>query len=57
MKRISIAVQYIVVLGLVGFMLYTFFRPVPAPVVEREGWNNWEGFHAISFAGIDRQNS
>ena len=55
MKKISIAVQWMVLIALVGFSLYAFFRPAPKPAYTPETWNSWDGFLAVSFAGIGRR--
>ncbi len=55
MKKISIAVQWMVLIALVGFGVYAFLRPAPKPEYEPETWNSWNGFLALSYAGVGRR--
>lgn len=52
MKRISIGLQWLLVLGLAGFAGSTLLKGRPQPERQPETWRSWQGFMALSYAGI-----
>lgn len=54
MKRLSIAIQWLVVLAFAGLAAYPFLKGRPLPERRPETWRNWQGFMALSYAGIGK---
>ena len=57
MKKFSIWIQWLIVLGLAGFVAYPFLKGRPKPERHPETWRSWEGFMALSYPGIGEGNS
>ncbi len=55
MKKISILVQWLVILILAAVVTYIVWRPLPQPDYQPETWNTWEGLTVLSYAGIARR--
>lgn len=55
MKRISILVQWVVILVLAAVVTYILWRPLPRPEYRPETWNSWDGLTVLSYAGIARR--
>ena len=54
MKKLSIVVQWVVLVALVAFIVYVAFRPTPQPDYATESWQDWNGVTVLSYAGIAR---
>ncbi len=54
MKRWLNFTQWLVFAVLVAVILWLVFRPAPPVEYKPEVWSNWEGFMAISYAGVTR---
>ena len=52
MKKTSILLQWLVVLALAGLAAYPFIKGRPRPERRPETWRSWQGFMALSYAGI-----
>lgn len=52
MKKLSILLQWLVVLALAGLAAYPFIKGRPRPERRPETWRGWHGFMALSYAGI-----
>ena len=52
MKKLSILLQWLVVLALAGLSAYPFIKGRPLPERRPETWRGWHGFMALSYAGI-----
>ena len=52
MKKISVGLQWLLVLGLAGFVASAFLKGRPRPERQPETWRSWQGFMALSYAGI-----
>ena len=52
MKKLSILLQWLVVVALVGLSAYPFIKGRPRPERRPETWRGWHGFMALSYAGI-----
>lgn len=52
MKKLSILVQWFLVLGFLGFAAYTLLKGRPVPDRQPESWRGWQGFMALSYPGI-----
>jgi hypothetical protein len=52
MKKLSIFLQWVLIIGVVVGVLYTAFKPTPPPVYQPAAWKSWEGFFVLSYAGI-----
>ncbi|OQA29229.1 MAG: Poly-beta-1,6-N-acetyl-D-glucosamine N-deacetylase precursor [Verrucomicrobia bacterium ADurb.Bin345] len=57
MKKLFIIVQWLVVLLLAGFAAWVSLKPSPQPAYHPDEWHSWNGFMAISYAGIGRHTS
>ncbi|HNX33757.1 MAG TPA: hypothetical protein PKM57_03965 [Kiritimatiellia bacterium] len=57
MKKLSIAVQWLVLVALVALTAYVIFRPTPQPDYAPETWQDWNGVTVLSYAGIARHES
>jgi len=56
-KKLFVLAQWLVVALLAGFIAWAVFRPKPEPDYQPETWRSWDGFMAISYAGIARHAS
>ena len=54
MKRAVNVIQWLVFVGLVLFMVWLVYRPSPPLDYKPLTWCNWDGFMAISYAGVTR---
>ena len=54
MKKISIFLQWLVVLGVLALVAYPFVKGRPRPDRQPETWRGWQGFMALSYAGIGK---
>lgn len=52
MRTITNLMQWIVILALVGWLGHLALRKAPAPDYDPDTWNAWEGFYALSYAGV-----
>jgi len=52
MKKLSIALQWLVVAALAALALQPFIKGRPLPERQPETWRNWQGFMALSYAGV-----
>lgn len=52
MRKISVGLQWLLVLGLAGFAASAFLKGRPLPERAPETWRSWQGFMALSYAGI-----
>ena len=52
MKTISTSIQWLVVLAIAGFAAYPFLKGRPQPDRQPETWRSWQGFMALSYAGV-----
>lgn len=52
MKKLSILLQWLVVLALVGLAALPFIKGRPLPERRPETWRGWHGFMVLSYAGI-----
>ena len=52
MRKFFIALQWLLVLGLAGFVASAFLKGRPRPERQPETWRSWQGFMALSYAGI-----
>lgn len=57
MKKISILVQWLVVLGFLGFAAYALLKGRPVPDRQPASWRGWQGFMALSYPGIEKGDS
>lgn len=57
MKKLSIVVQWLVLIALLAFVGYVVFRPTPQPDYARETWQEWNGVTVLSYAGIARSDT
>ncbi len=55
MRKLSILIQWIVLLGVAGFIGYILLRRPPQPEYTPEHWRSWEGVTLLSYAGIARR--
>ena len=56
-KKLFIVVQWLVVLLMAGFAAWVSLKPTPQPAYHPDEWHSWNGFMAISYAGIGRHTS
>lgn len=54
MKRLFNFMQWLVFAGLAVTIVWLVFRPSPPLEYKPEVWSNWDGFMAISYAGVTR---
>ena len=54
MKKLSILVQWLVILGIAALVAYPFVKGRPRPDRRPEEWRSWRGFMALSYAGIGK---
>jgi len=52
MKRLSILIQWLLVLGFLGFAGYALLKAKPVPDRQPDSWRTWQGFMALSYPGI-----
>ncbi|MGD9611635.1 MAG: hypothetical protein AB7V22_01890 [Kiritimatiellia bacterium] len=52
MKKLSLLVQWLVVLALAGLAAYPFIKGRPLPERRPKTWRGWQGFMVLSYAGI-----
>ena len=52
MRKLSVALQWLLVLGLAGFAASALLKGRPRPERQPETWRSWQGFMALSYAGI-----
>ncbi len=57
MKKLSILLQWLVVLGFLGFAAYALLKGRPVPDRQPASWRGWQGFMALSYPGIEKGNS
>lgn len=55
MRRLFNLLQWSAFFGLVAWLVWGVTRPVAPPDYDRSSWNSWDGFLAISYAGVPRQ--
>ncbi|MCC5847536.1 MAG: hypothetical protein JJU29_05520 [Verrucomicrobia bacterium] len=53
MKKLFIAFQWLVLLAAAAGLGWLLFRPTPKPRHEPEIWQHWQGFHVLSYEGIN----
>ena len=54
MKKLSIFIQWLVVLGIAALVAYPFVKGRPVPDRHPENWRGWQGFMALSYPGIGK---
>ena len=54
MKKLSIAIQWLVILGIVALVAWPFIKGRPVPDRQPQNWRNWQGFMVLSYAGIGK---
>jgi len=52
MKKLSIFIQWLLVLGFLGFAVHALLKGQPLPDRQPKAWRDWQGFMAISYPGI-----
>lgn len=52
MRKISNLIQWVIILALVGWLGHLALRKAPPPDYDPDTWNAWEGFYAVSYAGV-----
>ncbi len=55
MKKFFTLFQWAVVIALALFAAHRWTRPIPPPDYAPDAWASWNGFHAISYAGVTRR--
>ena len=55
MRRLFIAVQFIILGFICIWVIYYVIRPVGKPDLNRDTWQSWAGFYAISYQGISKE--
>lgn len=56
MRKALIVTQILLGLALLGFLVYRFFfQSVPPLLHDPSTWKNWEGYYAISYTGITKE--
>ena len=55
MKRVINFLQWLAFAGVLAIALWLMFRPSPPLDYTPEVWSNWDGFMAISYAGVTRE--
>jgi|GEM_PF-837167 len=55
MKKSFFVLQLFVIAGIVAFVIYSAVKPVPKLDYTPEAWSSWNGFSAISYAGITKK--
>lgn len=55
MKKLSITLQWLFVLAILGFVGYVIVRPTPQPDHAPLTWQDWTGVTVLSYAGIARE--
>ncbi len=55
MKKLSVLIQWVLIIGLVAGVLYGVFKPKVQPVYQPASWNSWEGFYVLSYSGITKR--
>lgn len=55
MKKFFNLLQWAIVIALLIFAVRTLTRPVPPPHYRPDTWSSWNGFYALSFAGVSRE--
>jgi hypothetical protein len=51
-KKLLLVLQWVVLLGFLGVVLYFAFKPRPPVVYDPAAWKSWDGFFVLSYAGI-----
>ena len=54
MKKLSIAIQWLVIFGLAAVVAWPFIKGRPVPDRHPENWRSWQGFMVLSYAGIGK---
>ena len=54
MKKLSVFLQWVLIIGVVAGVLYAAFKPTPQPVYQPASWKSWEGFFVLSYTGITK---
>jgi hypothetical protein len=54
MKKLSVFLQWVLVVGVLAGILYAAFKPTPQPDYQPAAWKSWEGFLVLSYAGITK---
>lgn len=54
MKKLSIFLQWVLIIGVLAGVLYAAFKPTPPPVYQPASWKSWEGFFVLSYTGITK---
>ncbi len=55
MKKLFNLLQWAALVALVFLLARSLTRPIPEPDYDPGQWNAWQGFHAISYAGVTRR--
>lgn len=55
MRKISLFIQWLVVIAIAAFVVYIIMRPTPQPDYTPETWRNWSGITVLSYPGIARR--
>jgi hypothetical protein len=54
MKKLSVFLQWVLIIGVLAGILYTAFKPTPQPDYQPASWKSWEGFLVLSYTGITK---
>ena len=54
MKKLSVFLQWVLIIGVLAGVLYAAFKPTPQPVYQPASWKSWEGFFVLSYTGITK---
>lgn len=54
MKKVSILLQWFLVVCFCVIIIHFLFRPQPKPHYDPKTWHSWKGFIALSYLGITR---
>ena len=55
MKKFFNLLQWAVLIALLLYAMRVLTRPIPPPHYVPETWTSWNGFYAISYAGVSRE--
>lgn len=55
MKNLFNMLQWAALIALVFLLVRSLTRPIPEPDYDPGRWNAWQGFYAISYAGVTRR--
>ena len=55
MKKAFVGIQILAFIAIIAYIIYSFLQPTPKLAYFPETWNSWEGFYALSYAGVTKK--